>query len=64
MVRVRFTTLMRDNVDALMKLTESSTPPKRRVRSKFITWLTYGFGDASGEGYGAALLLWDGVIFY
>jgi hypothetical protein len=40
-VRVRLTTRMRDDVDALMKLTESSTPPKRRVRSKFITWLTY-----------------------
>jgi hypothetical protein len=63
-VRVRFTTRMRNNVHALMKLMESSTPPKRRVRSKFITWLTYGFGDASRKGYGAVLLLWDGVIFY
>jgi hypothetical protein len=63
-VRVKCTTRMRDDVDALMKLKESSTPPKRRFRSKFITWLTYGFGNASGKGYGAALLLWDGVIFY
>jgi hypothetical protein len=62
--RVKFTTRMRDDVDALMKLTESATPPERRVRSKLIPWLTYGFGDASGKGYGAALLLWDGVIFY
>jgi hypothetical protein len=57
--RVKFTTRLRDDVDALMKLTDLA-----RVRSKFITWLTYGFGDASGKGYGAALLLWDGVIFY
>ena len=63
-MRVRFTTRMRDDLDALMKLTKSSIPPNQRVRSKFITWLTYGFGDASGKGYGAALLLWDGVIFY
>jgi len=63
-VRVKFMTRMRDDVEALMKLTESSTPPKRRVWLKFITWLTYGFGNASGKGYGAALLLWDGVIFY
>jgi hypothetical protein len=62
--RVKFTTRLRDDVDALMKLTDLATPPERRVRSKFITWLTYGFGDASGKGYGAALLLWDGVIFY
>jgi hypothetical protein len=44
-----------------MKLTESATPPERRARSKFITWLTYGFGDASGKGYGSSGM--DGVIF-
>jgi hypothetical protein len=40
------------------------SPPKRKVRSLRVVRATYGFGDASGDGFGAAILLPDGKIFY
>jgi hypothetical protein len=55
---------MRNNVNALLRLTDFSTPLKQRVLSKLISFVTYGFGDASGKGFGAALKLWNGVVFY
>jgi hypothetical protein len=62
--RVKFTTRMRDDVNVMLRLTDVLTPPKRRVWSKLISFVTYGFGDASGKGFGAALKLWNGVVFY
>ena len=53
-----------NHVNALLRLTDFLSPPKRRVRSKRISFVTYGFGDASGKGFGAALKLWNGVVFY
>jgi hypothetical protein len=29
-----------------------------------ISFVTYGFGNASGKGFGAALKLWNGAVFY
>ena len=61
---VKFTTRMQEDVSALLRLTDFSSPPKRRVRSKRISFVTYGFGDASGKGFGTALKLWNGVVLY
>lgn len=40
---------------ALLYLTESLTPPRVVVRSKEAVQVRYGFGDASGLGYGSAV---------
>jgi hypothetical protein len=47
----------KDDLDCLMRLTESSTPPLRRVRMTSQAKVMYGFGDASKEGFGASIQL-------
>jgi hypothetical protein len=62
--RVTLTSCMKDNSEALFQKTQDVSPPKRRVRSLRVVCATYGFGDASGDGFGAAILPPDGKIFY
>ena len=62
--RVTLTSCMKDNSEALFQMTQDVSPPKRRVRSLRVVCATYGFGDASGDGFGAAILPPDGKIFY
>ena len=62
--RVSFTYRMKDDLEALFQMTRDASPPKRRVRSLRVVRATYGFGDASGDGFGAAILLPDGKIYY
>jgi hypothetical protein len=40
----------KDDIEALMKLTESETPPKIGVRPKHSAAVWFTFGDASGKG--------------
>ena len=47
---------MEKDLRALEQLTEPLEPPKRRIRSKKIIQVEYGFGDASGKGLGAPSL--------
>ncbi len=42
---------------ALRELTEPTAPPKRRIRSKNVIRVEYGFGDASGKGFGSTITL-------
>ena len=43
------------DVTALQKLVEPELPPLRRVRSTRTAQVLYGFGDASGPGFGACM---------
>ena len=61
---VKFTTRARSDVDFLIKLTTGTLPLKRRVRGSKMVSLVYGFGDASGKGFGSAIQLDNGEIFY
>jgi hypothetical protein len=38
-----------------MKLMEADKPPLKRARSKRSAKVSYGFGDASGSGFGATI---------
>jgi len=52
--RVRVVPRLRDDLGALMELLEPETPPKRTVRPKQGASVVYGFGDASGSGFGTS----------
>jgi hypothetical protein len=45
----------------LLELTEPITLCERAVRSKHVLQVCYGFGDASGDGFGSIILL-DGIV--
>jgi hypothetical protein len=61
---VIFTSRMKDDLEALFQMTPDDSPPKRWVRSLWVVRATDGFGDASGDGFGASILLPDGKIYY
>lgn len=46
---------LHDDISTLLKLTAGESPPKRFVRSKLIVTACYGFGDASGSGFGSTI---------
>jgi hypothetical protein len=52
---VRAVPRLRHNVEALMASSESDVPSLRRVRCQKKCIAYYGFGDASGAGFGATL---------
>ena len=47
----------------LAEIIRLSTPPTHVVRSKSIVSVFYGFGDASGTGFGDALVLPTGIQY-
>jgi hypothetical protein len=54
---------LRDDVDALTILCRADQPPLRRVRCSRHASANYGFGDASGCGFGATLQIGDGIEY-
>jgi hypothetical protein len=46
---------LRHDVEALVKLMEPAKPPLKRVRAEATAKVYYGFGDASGCGFGATI---------
>jgi hypothetical protein len=62
--RVRLVTWLASDLRALSSLLESATPTKVVVRANRVTQIIYGFGDASGKGWGASILLPDGSVYY
>lgn len=61
---VRFVTRAKDDLEALQLLVRDSLPPLRVARGGESVSLIYGFGDASGTGFGSAIQLTDGSIFF
>jgi len=53
-----------DDLDCLGQLFQPSHPPIRFIRSTNIATVCYGFGDASGEGFGSCFLLSDGMTTF
>ena len=51
------------DVESLMELMSSELPPLRQIRSKVVSHVYYGFGDASGSAFGATLLDADVTYF-
>jgi hypothetical protein len=51
------------DVRALSRLMSGETPPVVTLRAKFIYTVKYGFGDASGKGFGATFALRKGVSY-
>jgi hypothetical protein len=51
---------VKGDVETLCRLTESPEPPRRLIRSdNKVAMVRYGFGDASGAGFGSSLLVGD-----
>jgi len=57
---VRAVPRLKDDLDALLKLTAHEEPTRRRARPKKRVTVCYGFGDASKPGYGSSILV-EGV---
>ena len=51
---VKIAPRLRDDLRALWKLFSLETPPLRLVRGKSVWEAVYGFGDASGKGFGGS----------
>lgn len=51
------------DLEALSKLFEGETPVKRKVRPSATAVAIYGFGDASGKGFGSSFVVGDEVIY-
>lgn len=47
---------LRDDIKGLLTLFSSTAPPKRIIRSNAIAIALYGFGDASGSGFGDTVI--------
>jgi hypothetical protein len=62
---VRVTALPRLHPDliALSDLLSSSTPPERIIRASSLMIAFYGFGDASGAGFGSTILGPSGICY-
>ncbi|KAL7468881.1 hypothetical protein ACHAXS_009127 [Conticribra weissflogii] len=53
---------LRDDIAALVELTEGSEPAVQSIRVRDTVTAFYLMGDASGKGFGSGL--WDGVLQY
>jgi hypothetical protein len=51
----------KEDLEALVQLTSGTTPTMRCVRSKRMLTAYYGFGDASGSGFGATVQRGNGI---
>jgi hypothetical protein len=52
-----------DDIEALLELTKGKSPPLRRVRCSKHACAYYGFGDASGCGFGATLQFGEDIEY-
>jgi hypothetical protein len=53
----------RDNVAVIWRLMAADKPPLKRVRCKKTGKVFYGFGDASGSGFGATIQIGEHIHF-
>jgi hypothetical protein len=52
------------DIEALLHLTSSPSPPLRLTRPKLRGFLYYGFGDASGDGFGCTFQIDNSITSY
>jgi hypothetical protein len=62
-VTVKAVPRFRDDIAALGQLMSAVNPPLKRVRCKKTARVFYGFGDASGSGFGAAIQVGDEIYY-
>jgi hypothetical protein len=55
-LRVKAVKRLRMDLNSMLKIMESPTPPLRLIRGPGLAYVLYGFGDASGAGFG---LSWE-----
>ena len=51
------------DVKALVKLMASATPPRVKLRAQDVPQALYLQGDASGVGFGSAIIKKDGIMY-
>ena len=56
-------TRLEDDIATLRRLTSAESPPKRFIRSRLIATACYGFGDASGSGFGSTIEVAEGLRY-
>jgi hypothetical protein len=61
--RVRVVPWLADDIRAITYLMKSKIPPLKRVRCELHGRAYYGFGDASGLGFGASFRFGDEVYY-
>jgi len=61
--RVKVVPRLRDDLNALQVLFAEEVPQQRLVRGKALTFVLYGFGDASGGGFGSSWETAQGVRY-
>ena len=54
---------LESDIMALLKLTFDKHPPLKRKRSGQVAEVFYGFGDASGSGFGATFQIKDTITY-
>jgi hypothetical protein len=54
---------LRDDLSALREFFAAREPPSRYIRGSRVVSLIYGFGDASGAGFGSSFQTADGVHY-
>jgi hypothetical protein len=54
---------LEDNIRTILTLMTSELPVLRRIRCKKSSKAYYGFGDASGLGFGAPIQIGDDIWF-
>ena len=63
--KVKLVGRLSNDLKALKKLFESDKPPRCLVRGKSINKeAMYGFGDASGQGFGASWEVREGELYF
>lgn len=61
--RVRWVPRLIDDIKVLRTLFDLPTPPKRVIRPSQKALVIYGFGDASGSGFGSSIQISDKLIY-
>jgi hypothetical protein len=61
--RVKGVNRLKRDLTSLQHIMKSSTPPLRLIRGKQLSYVLYGFGDASGAGFGSSWENKDGVCY-
>jgi len=61
--RVKPVPRLKADIEALSLLTQPKLAPKRMIRNSKVISVVYGFGDASGKGFGTGLKI-DGQLYY